>query len=132
MINILYPHIDKICAKLNGGRYFCKLDISRAYLHVQVDNESAKIQTIFTHLGNFHVKRLFFGIKTAPSVFQQFMDEILGHMEGVSIFFDDIKIQGASEEECLKRLETVLEILKQNGIKLNKEKCNSLQNQSSI
>ena len=39
------PHIDEICAKLNGGKYFCKLDISRAYLHIQVDDESAQIQT---------------------------------------------------------------------------------------
>ena len=72
------------------------------------------------------MKRLFFGIETAPSIFQRFMDQILGHMEGVSVFFDDIKIQGASEEECLKCLETVLEILKLNGIKLNKEKCQFL------
>ena len=88
------PHKEEICAKLNGGKYFCKLDIHRVYLHISVDDKSAELQTISTHLGNFKVKRLFFGIKTAPSIFQRYIDQLLGHLEGVSVFFDDIKIQG--------------------------------------
>jgi hypothetical protein len=117
------PHIDEVSAKLSGGAYFCKLDIHRAYLHSQVDEESAKMQTITTHLGNFLVKRLFFGIKNGPSIFQRYIDQLLGHLDGVTVFFDDIKIQGSTQEETLKRLEQVLEILFTAGIKLNKEKC---------
>ena len=86
------PRIEEICAKLNGGQFSCKLDVSRMYLHLRVDDESAKIQTISTHLGNFLVKHLFFGVKTAPSIFQHFMDQLLGHLEDVLVFFDDIKI----------------------------------------
>jgi len=65
-----YPisHIDTILAKLNSGRYFCKLDISQAYLHMPVDDEMAKLQTITTHLRNFRIWRLFFGIRNAPSI----------------------------------------------------------------
>lgn len=117
------PRIEEITAKLNGGGYFCKLDIQRAYLHLKVDEESSRLQTITTHLGNFLVKRLFFGIKNAPSIFQRYIDQLLGHLEGVTVFFDDIKIQGSTPAETMQRLENVFAILSENGIKLNKEKC---------
>jgi len=38
------------------------------------------------------------------------MNQILGHLEGVSVFLDDIKIQGSTQEERLNRLENVLDI----------------------
>lgn len=117
------PHIDVILAKLNGGRYFCKLDISRAYLHIIVDEETAKLQTITTHLGNFKVKRLFFGIKNAPSIWQRYIDQLIGHLPGVSVFFDDIKIQGTTQDELLQCTEEILCILKDHGLKLNRDKC---------
>jgi len=62
------PHIDDILAKLHGGRYFCKLDISQAYLHIPVDDDTATLQTITMHLGNYKVRHMFFGMKNAPSI----------------------------------------------------------------
>ncbi|KAK7579781.1 hypothetical protein V9T40_008715 [Parthenolecanium corni] len=117
------PHIEEILSKLNGGKYFCKLDLSRAYLTLPVDDETAVMQAISTHLGTFKVNRLMFGAKTSPSIWQRYIDQLLGHLEGVTVFFDDIKIQGADQEEMLARLENVLKILAENGLKLNRDKC---------
>lgn len=116
------PTVEEILAKLNGGKFFCKLDIFRAYLHLPVDEETAKLQTITTHLGTFRVNRLMFGTKNAPSIWQRYIDQLLGHLDGVTVFFDDIKIQGANPDELLDRLDTVLQILEENGLKLNREK----------
>ena len=117
------PTIDDIFSKLNGGKYFCKLDIQNAYMHIPMDEESAKLQTIVTHLGCYKVNHLMFGVKNAPSIWQRYMDQLLHSLEGVSCFFNDIKIQGSTEEELLASLEKVLSILYENGLKLNKTKC---------
>ena len=74
-----YPvaRIDDIFIEMKGGVYFCKVDIHKAYLHLAVDPESAKIQAISTHKGTYLVKRLFFGIKTAPNEFHKFIDQVI-------------------------------------------------------
>jgi hypothetical protein len=43
----------------------------------EMDEEGALLQTISTHKGPYKVKRLMFGVKVAPNVFQRFMDQTL-------------------------------------------------------
>ncbi|KAK9739449.1 Integrase zinc binding domain [Popillia japonica] len=43
------PRVEDLFAKMSGGKYFCTLDISQAYLHMPVDDESAMLQAISTH-----------------------------------------------------------------------------------
>lgn len=65
--------IMHLLADLVGDRYFVKLDLSQAYLQLQVNNAAARAQTIVTHRGAFLVKRLQFCMATAPGIFQQFI-----------------------------------------------------------
>jgi hypothetical protein len=55
------PKIEDLFAQMHGGVYFCTLDISKAYLHLQMDDEGALLQAISTHKGPYKVKRLMFG-----------------------------------------------------------------------
>ncbi|XP_047987904.1 uncharacterized protein K02A2.6-like [Leguminivora glycinivorella] len=118
------PIIEDIFAEMNGGQIFCTLDITQAYLNMVMDEESALLQTLSTHKGTFKVNRLMFGVKVAPSLWQKFMDQLLMGIEGVKCFFDDIIIQGSSEEQLLTRLKLVLQKLKDSNLRVNKEKCN--------
>ncbi|XP_055633483.1 uncharacterized protein K02A2.6-like [Toxorhynchites rutilus septentrionalis] len=43
------PHPDDIFAELAGARYFTHLDLSDAYLQVEVEEESRKLLTVNTH-----------------------------------------------------------------------------------
>ncbi|XP_011166664.1 uncharacterized protein LOC105200700 [Solenopsis invicta] len=61
------PKIEDIFNKMNGDQFFCTLDIHQAYLHMPVDDESAMMQAISTHLGVYKVKPLMFEVKTAPN-----------------------------------------------------------------
>ena len=45
------PRPEDLFATLSGGTKFTKLDLSQAYLQVQLDDESAKYTTINTHQG---------------------------------------------------------------------------------
>ncbi|XP_054259754.1 uncharacterized protein K02A2.6-like [Macrosteles quadrilineatus] len=40
------PRIEDIFTHMNKGKFFCTLDISNAYLHLPMDEESREIQTI--------------------------------------------------------------------------------------
>lgn len=117
------PRIEDIFNKLCDGVYYCTLDIHKAYLHLMVDDESSKIQTISTHRGTYLAKRLFFGIKNAPNEFHKFIDQFVQELEGVVAYFDDIIIQGKTIEECKNRLLKVLDKLKANDLHLNLSKC---------
>lgn len=121
--NYPIPRIEEIYAQMNGGKYFCTLDLSKAYLHLEMDDESSLLQSLSTHKGVYRVNRLMFGVKVAPTKFQQFMDRVLQGIDGVQCFFDDIIIQGATINESFTRLEQVLEKIKTYNLTLNREKC---------
>ena len=69
--------IDEILNNFKGSKYFCRLDLLKAYLHLRVSPESSEIQTISTHRGIYRVNRLSFGIKTAPAEFNRVIEDIL-------------------------------------------------------
>ncbi|XP_054283452.1 uncharacterized protein K02A2.6-like [Macrosteles quadrilineatus] len=121
------PRIEDIFAEMNGGKLFCTLDISNAYLHMQMDEESSNMQTISTEKGLYKVNRMMFGVKVAPSVWQRFMDRILQGISGVKCFFDDIIIQGSNYEETVQRLKLVLDKMREHDLRLNFEKCKFFQ-----
>jgi hypothetical protein len=99
------PNIEDIFARMTGGKYFCTLDVHQAYLHLQMDEESALLQTISTHKGPYKVLRLMFGVKVAPNLYQRFMDQTLQGLAGVACFFDDIVVQGETLQQLFQRLQ---------------------------
>ncbi len=117
------PKIDEILHQCRSARVFCKLDLYKAYLHLPVSPESAKIQTITTHRGTYTMNRLSFGIKTAPSIFNRVMSQIFREVPGTLFYFDDIIIYGSSQRKCEENLRLCLDVLKRNNLHLNREKC---------
>lgn len=115
--------IDDVLSSLRNSSYFCKLDLFKAYLHLQVDEESSKIQTISTHRGTYRMNRLSFGIKTAPSEFNRILSQILKGVPKTEAYFDDIIIHGSTLEECTSNLQLCLQRLSDYNLHLNKQKC---------
>ena len=77
---------------LQGGVKFSKLDMSNAYLQLEVDDKTKEILTVNTHLGLYQVNRLPFGIKQAPGIFQQTLELLLKDIDHVCIYLDDILV----------------------------------------
>lgn len=126
-VNYPIPRIDDIFAQMNGGKFFCTLDLSKAYLHYEMDEQSAMLQSLSTHKGIYRVNRLMFGVKVAPGLWQQFMDKLLQGLPGVQCFFDDIIIQGTTQNELLERLKLVLGLIRSQNLTLNRDKCKFFQ-----
>uniref|UniRef100_A0A5S6QYG5 RNA-directed DNA polymerase n=1 Tax=Trichuris muris TaxID=70415 RepID=A0A5S6QYG5_TRIMR len=95
------PAVSDILTTLKKGKIFAKLDFAQAYQQLPVDDDSAKLQTIITHKGAFRPKRLQFGIASAPGIFQKFMDTLLGNVDGVAPYFDNVLVVAGSREKCV-------------------------------
>nr|XP_037284129.1 uncharacterized protein K02A2.6-like [Rhipicephalus microplus] len=74
-------------------------------------------------MGLFQYVRMPYGISSAPAVFQAIMNELLKGLPGVVCYLDDVLITGASHTECLARVEAVLQVFRDHGVKVRKEKC---------
>ena len=71
------PKPEELMATVSGGQKFTELDLSAAYQHMLLDEESHKLVTVNTHLGLFRYCRLPFVIASAPEIFQRAMDTLL-------------------------------------------------------
>ncbi|KFD72871.1 hypothetical protein M514_14775 [Trichuris suis] len=118
------PSVEQLFSTLAGGKVFAKLDLAQAY-HQQlvVDNASADAQTLITHKGFFHAKRLQFGVSTAPGIFQSFIDARLAGIPGVLPYFDYVLVIGSSEEELTTRVREVLRRFSDDGLRVHHDKC---------
>lgn len=117
------PSVDDTLAKLNGAKFFTKLDANSGFFQCILDKESAPLTTFITPYGRYQYLRLPMGITSAPEIYSQKMASILDGLEGVSNLMDDICVSGKSEEEHDQRLHAVLSRLRDVGVTLNPDKC---------
>ena len=114
---------EDLLATLGGGEKFTKLDMSRAYQQMTLDEESRKFTTINTHKGLFQCNRLPFGVSSAPGIFQRTMENLLQGIPQVIVQIDDILISRKDNNNHIANLEAVLKKLSEAGLRLRKEKC---------
>lgn len=77
---------------------FSHLDLSDAFLQIEVDEDSKQLLVINTHVGLFQDNRLSFGIKTSPTIFQEVMDQMISGLKGVIAYMDDLFIFGPDKQ----------------------------------
>ena len=66
---------------------------------MEVDDEYSKVLTINIHKGLYKVNRLPFGLKVAPSLFQQVMDTMLASFDLAIAYLDDILIKSENNNQ---------------------------------
>ena len=87
-----------------------------------MDEESAKLCTFYTPFGGYKFKRMPFGIKSAPEVFQKSIQEILEGCEDTEVIIDNILIWSRDDAEHDQRLAALLDRIREKNLKLNKKK----------
>ena len=102
------PHPEEVFTALNSGEKFTKLDLSETYLQIPLDEQSRNLVVINTHKGLYHFTRLPYRVISAPSIFQQIMDQILPKQEEIICHLDDILITGKNYQQHLGNLKAVL------------------------
>ena len=121
------PHPDELFSALNGGQKFTTLDLSEAYLQIELEEEAKSCTTINTHKGLYAFNRLPYGIASSPAIFQCVMEQILPKIPGIVCYIGVILVTGKDDKEHLHRLELVLKSFKENGLTIKMSKCHFLQ-----
>ena len=96
-----FPTIEEQLDVLDG-EYFSCVDIQDAFPHFEVEEESQKYLTVATERGFIQPTRLTQGVKTAPKIFQSYMDKLLVGIPSVACIVDDICITGKTPAEHFK------------------------------
>jgi hypothetical protein len=115
------PTREEISAKFANCQVYSKLDASKGFWQMKLDEESSKLCTFITPWGRFKYKRLPFGISCAPEIYHRTIYNMFAHLKGVESSMDDICIGAKTQDEHDQLLRQVLDICKENGHTLNQE-----------
>ena len=105
------PLPEDMFDKLQGCRLFSKLDLTKGFWQIPLEEASKKILAMATPLGLYEPNSMPFGMKNAPAVFQREMQRVLRDRlyQGVMVFIDDILIYTKTAEEHAELVEWVLQ-----------------------
>ena len=110
---------------LHGFQYFTTIDLVRGYYQMEVNKDSREYTAFSTSRGHWQYKRMPFGLKNAPAVFQRAMQTILREFprSKVVVFLDDILIIEKDFNKHKELVDQVLNTLYKHGVKIKLEKC---------
>ena len=118
------PRISDTLQNMDGFTYASALDLNMGYYHIVLSPEAADMCTIVTEFGKFRYKRLPMGVAGSPDIFQAKINELLGDIDGIKAYIDDVLAIGkGSFEQHLQQLEEVFRRCEKHNLKLNAEKC---------
>lgn len=125
------PLPEVMFAHLQGARIFSKMDLLKGFWQIPVKKGSRPYLAFATPLGLKQPKRMPFGIRNAPAVFQREMQRILKDRlyKGVMVYIDDILIYSATADEHEELVEWVLRRLQEEGYYAHPDKCEFFRNQ---
>ena len=122
--NYPMPDRDSVIEKLSNAKYLSKLDLTKAYFQIPLDEESKKYTSFVTEFGQFEFNCVPFGIRFASGLCNRILKEILNDFDDfVTSFVDDLVIYSNDFQSHVNHLRRVFERLKSVGITLNERKC---------
>lgn len=118
------PTLEEIIGELDGAQWFSTIDLTSAYFHVEIHEDSRHLTNFFAGNKMYRFKRLPFGLCNAPDIFQEIVQTtVLEGCEGVVNYLDDFLIHGKTKKEHDDNLQRVLDRLREHNVRINEEKC---------
>ncbi|KAE8238759.1 hypothetical protein A4X13_0g8392 [Tilletia indica] len=119
------PTIDGVFNTLCGKKVFSSLDAIRGYHQLDIKEEDRWKTAFVCHRGLYQYKRVPFGLRNAPSIFQRFMDHLLGPLRWnqAVVYIDDTVVATDTLEEHLIALDQLFRSARGLGLKFSPSKC---------
>nr|GEY36698.1 reverse transcriptase domain-containing protein [Tanacetum cinerariifolium] len=116
--------MDQMLERLAGNEFYCFLDGFSGYFQIPIDPRNQEKTTFTCPYGTFVYRRMPFGLCNAPGTFQRCMLAIFHDMveKTMEVFMDDFLVFGNSFENCLSRLDKMLQRCEDTNLSLNWEK----------
>nr|GEZ24814.1 reverse transcriptase domain-containing protein [Tanacetum cinerariifolium] len=118
------PFMDQMLERLAGNEYYCFIDGFSGYFQIPIDPRDQEKTTFTCPYWTFAYRRMPFGLCNAPGTFQRCMLAIFHDMveKTMEVFMDDFLVFGNSFENCLSRLDKMLQRCEDTKLCLNWEK----------
>ena len=123
------PRIDELFDRLQGAKFFTKLDLRSGYHQIRIAEEDVEKTAFRCRYGHYEYLVMPFGLTNAPATFMHLMNTILRpHLDHfVIVFIDDILIYSRTLEDHRRHLTEVLQILRQHKLYAKESKCEIVQ-----
>ena len=119
----IIPIFEDTLHELSNSKLFSKVDLASGYWHIKLDEYSSKLTTFQTCIERFKWLRLPFSLSVSAEILQRKLFCALNDLHGVRCIADDIIIHGKDEAEHDTKMNRILDRCQQQGIKLNRDKC---------
>ncbi|KAG0420508.1 Transposon Tf2-6 polyprotein [Dictyocoela roeselum] len=118
----IFPTINDILTQLHGATLFSTIDLNLGYYQIVMEEQSIRYTAFSINNTKYEFLRMPFGLSNAPCTFQRAMDKILGDLDYVKVYLDDILIHSMSEHNHHQHLTEVFKRLSENNLSINFDK----------
>lgn len=120
------PGYDDALRRLYPGCWMAKVDLSGAYLHVRIDQDSRRLLGFKWRNRFYRYSHMPFGLSTAPAVWQYLADRVCAYLRSlglnVIVYLDDFLLIADSQSECQRGLDLLRDELTSLGLRVNHKK----------
>jgi len=119
------PLIGEALDRLQGARFFTKLDIKDAYHNIRIREGDEWKTTFTTKLGTYEYQVMPFGLCNAPAAFQRWINRTLHQFVDICyiVYLDDVLIYSKTESEHIRDVRAILKAIAKSGMKIKPGKC---------
>jgi hypothetical protein len=117
------PKLQELRHRLAGARWFTRIDLKDAFFRIGVPHEFRHL-TAYKSMGqNYWFRKMPFGLKTAPSTYQRFMDHSLAEVGQICLWYiDDILVFAPTKSQLHIRVQRVEKALSRARTEVNHDK----------
>ncbi|KAF9760601.1 Retrovirus-related Pol polyprotein from transposon 17.6 [Nosema granulosis] len=116
------PKIHENLLVLGRNEYYSTIDLKNGFYQIEIEETSRGVTGFYILGKHYQFKRLPFGIKPGPKMFQKNIARILEDIDNVFVYIDDIVVFGKSKLEHDLVLTKVLKRLYEAEVKINFDK----------
>jgi len=118
------PPIRDIRQRIGRSEWFSKYDLEDAYYHIRIWPEHIYLTAFRTKYGIYEFLVMPFGLTSAPAVFQQYIELVLGNClgKGTEAFIDDILVHARTKQQHDTTAREVEKRLRARGLRINEMK----------
>lgn len=117
------PRLRDFTYHLEGMKIFSKIDLKKAYNQLRIREEDIEKTAVITPFGLFEFPRMCFGLCNSGQTFQRHINNVLGNMDHIFPFVDDILVASPDQETHRSHLKELFKRLKEHGLRINVSKC---------
>ena len=118
------PRIDDLIDRIGKGKFLTKMNLSKGFYQIPLDENSKFITTFCTSFGSYNWKRLPFGLKISPSVFSSMISSVLEGLEDIcGVYIDDIVTFSENWDDHIKHCCIVFDRLLKAKLTVKLAKC---------